>query len=461
VSPVRAPKRLRATAHSKAVRLRLLPSYVEPEKDESLLSWTLRLAANLGVSTNVFARRILGIDSKLSDSLWWAYPSPWVVARLAAKTELSPAQLKHMTFADWAPKVRDDDARERFSGIQIHTRGPARRRDTRLAVCVQCLDASRTPYLPLSWMLGWLAVCPIHATVMVVRCPHCKRRLQLPSFNHHAVFNPAACLHCHVPLAAAPLLAHSSCIELQARLLHGKRFCRTALPGIGELTWPQIVAFLDLLLSLFWTGTSFDERWGFANEFVDDFPPIGAAEMSPHHSRYGGLCMLSWLLNDWDLDRARGANVARLLLSRWLAGSQPQASRFAGIEAPVAGPAGGPYPFRPRQHANPWAGRVSGVPTAADAAPPAAAPSPTNPLKPASSGDAAGAGRSIPFTGRVIEPTISADATPMQQPDPTEAIQEQLDLLASEEELKRRQGLAELERLRHSHRHGVRRHIPL
>jgi len=50
----------------------------------------------------------------------------------------------------------------------------------------------------------------------------------------------------------------------------------------------------------------------------------------------------------------------------------------------------------------------------------------------------------------------------MQQPDPTEAaIQEQLDLLASEEDLKRRQGLVELERLEHSHQHGVRRRIPL
>jgi type IV secretion system protein VirD4 len=122
---------------------------------------------------------------------------------------------------------------------------------------------------------------------------------------------------------------------------------------------------------------------------------------------------------------------------------------------------GGPYPFRPRQHANPWAGRVCGMPAAADGAPPAAAPAPKKPLQAASSGEAGSAGRSIPFAGRVIEPAISADATPTQQPDPTEAIQEQLDLLASEEELKRRQGLVELERLQHSHRHGVRRHIPL
>jgi len=119
--------------------------------------------------------------------------------------------------------------------------------------------------------------------------------------------------------------------------------------------------------------------------------------------------------------------------------------------------AGGPYPFRPRQHANPWAGRVCDVPAAGDGAPHTAAIA----VKPAPSGETASPGRSIPLTDHVVEPSISTDTTPTQQPDPTDAIQEQLDLLASEEELKRRQGLVELERLQHSHRHGVRRHIPL
>jgi len=99
----------------------------------------------------------------------------------------------------------------------------------------------------------------------------------------------------------------------------------------AELTWPQTVTFLDLLVNLFWTATSFEERGWFAAEFADEFPRIGHAEMSPYHSRYGGLCMLSWLLSDWDLG-GRGGQVARELLSRWLAGSQPQASRFAGIK---------------------------------------------------------------------------------------------------------------------------------
>ena len=337
MSPARAPKRQRATAHSKGVRLRLLPSYIDPEKDESLLSWTFRLAGNLGVSMNVFARRVLGIDSKLSDSVWWAYPSPWALARLAAKTELPAAQLKHMTFADWAPQFREDDARERFSGIRLQTHTPARRREARLAVCVQCLDASKTPYLPLSWMLGWLSICPTHQTVLLVRCSHCKRKLQLPSFNRIAIFNLGTCTHCQQRLIDSPVAAHLGPVELQSKLLQGKRFGRTELTGIGELTWPQTVTVLDLLVNLFWTGTSFDERWRFAAEFADDFPPIGQAEMSPYHSRYGGLCMLSWLLSDWD--RGRGAKVARQLLCRWLAGRQPQASRFAGIKAPAAGAA--------------------------------------------------------------------------------------------------------------------------
>jgi hypothetical protein len=308
-----------------------LPSYVDPEKDESLLSWALRLAAGLGVSLNAFARRILGIDSTLSDTMWWAYPSPWALARLAAKTELSPGQLKRMTFADWAPKFREDDARERFSGIRLQTY-TSERQQTRLAVCVQCLDDSRKPFLPLSWMLGWVSICPAHQTLMLVRCPHCKRRLRLPSFTDPSVFNPARCVHCQERLVGSPILPHAGCIELQSKLLQGKRSGLTILTGIGELTWPQTVTVLDLLVNLFWTGTSFDERWRFVAEFAADFSPIEGAEMRPYHSRYGGMCMLSWLLSDWS--RGRGAEVARKLLSRWLAGSQPQASRFAGIKAP-------------------------------------------------------------------------------------------------------------------------------
>ena len=161
------------------------------------------------------------------------------------------------------------------------------------------------------------------------------------SFLHLIIlrcFNPA---HVHA-LSTATL--GSTCarriympIELQIKSAEGKRSGHHTASGIGELTWPQTVTLLDLLVNLFWTGTSFDERWRFSPNSLTTFPPIEGAEMSPYHSRYGGLCMLSWLLSDWDTADA-AQQVARVLLSRWLAGSQPQASRFAGIRGDVESP---------------------------------------------------------------------------------------------------------------------------
>jgi type IV secretion system protein VirD4 len=116
-------------------------------------------------------------------------------------------------------------------------------------------------------------------------------------------------------------------------------------------------------------------------------------------------------------------------------------------------PAAGPYPYRPRQHVNPWAGRVSAVPAAGT--PPA---KPDQPARPST----ARAGSSIPLAGRVLESSPAADALATQQPSPHEAaIQGELDLLVSEEELKRRQGLDEMERLHAGRRHTVQRRIPL
>jgi len=109
----------------------------------------------------------------------------------------------------------------------------------------------------------------------------------------------------------------------------------------------------------------------------------------------------------------------------------------------------GPYPFRPRQHPNPWAGKSPELATAGCAKLPAAASS------------SSGGGPSISFAVHAAESTIGEELI-ARRPDPTEAaVQEQLDLLVSDEDLKRRQGLDELERLHHGNRHAVGRHIPL
>ena len=124
---------------------------------------------------------------------------------------------------------------------------------------------------------------------------------------------------------------------------------------------------------------------------------------------------------------------------------------------------GGPYPFRPRQHPNPWAGRGAEVSITGSAA----ATTDMQPLgelvKPAPTlSEEGAAGLSVSFILPVTDQSSSVHdvtATPREEDDAL--IQERLELLASEEEIQRRQGLDELERLERGHRHAVHRRIPL
>jgi type IV secretion system protein VirD4 len=118
---------------------------------------------------------------------------------------------------------------------------------------------------------------------------------------------------------------------------------------------------------------------------------------------------------------------------------------------------GGPYPFRPRQHRNPWgAGKLSAKATDVD---PAAKP--TDQPEPPSEGSERGR-LAIPLPVAAGEPVVGLDAHSLQPPKPTEAaLEEQLDLLASEEELARLRAIDELERQNHRRPRGVRHRIPL
>jgi type IV secretion system protein VirD4 len=120
---------------------------------------------------------------------------------------------------------------------------------------------------------------------------------------------------------------------------------------------------------------------------------------------------------------------------------------------------GGPYPYRPRQHTNPWA--------ASALTPPAEIPEETAPQESPSearysSAAAASAGSVVAYWDSTLMLGRPSETNSSGMPEEEDAaIQEQLDLSLQEENLKRRQGLDELERIERHHRHGVRRHIPL
>ena len=122
---------------------------------------------------------------------------------------------------------------------------------------------------------------------------------------------------------------------------------------------------------------------------------------------------------------------------------------------------GGPYPYRPRQHPNPWAGRTSPQPPGADVTDTAPQPDPPLPT-PASTAD--GSDRTdldLALPASEADPKIAMEATPVPVKETVDAIQEQLDLLASDEDRRRLQALDEFERLGATRHHKIRPNIPL
>jgi type IV secretion system protein VirD4 len=123
---------------------------------------------------------------------------------------------------------------------------------------------------------------------------------------------------------------------------------------------------------------------------------------------------------------------------------------------------GGPYPFRPRQHPNPWNSKRASSPRNGEGPPTAGAPAAPKPDEPAPQPEGSERSRrAISLSVRAIEPQ---ELRPVpSEPDEVKLaiMEEQLDLLTSDDELMRWQALDELERANHRRPRGVRHHIPL
>lgn len=294
-----------------------LPAFVEPITDEALLSWLSRLAARLGLSPQTLARESFGIKDQLRHSKWRARPHPWLLARMSHRSGVSVAQLRRMTFIDWAPVYRNDEASERFSGRRLEpalrTRVP-----TRFAVCGQCLRQDAHPYIRLQWLIGWVAVCPVHAVTLITRCPACSNPLRIPKLMITTHVSASHCLHCGACVTSgesAP--AHDAVLKVQDTLLAAKRYGEIQIKGIGLLCWPEIVSLLDAWLAIIWKPGEANARehlqWQIADEL--QLPSIRSADFSD--GRYGSLALIAWLLKDWP--HSSNARIGKDLLSRSLA----------------------------------------------------------------------------------------------------------------------------------------------
>ena len=109
-------------------------------------------------------------------------------------------------------------------------------------------------------------------------------------------------------------------IDLQAAMLAGKTNGFIELSGLGQFTWKEFVALTDILLSGVWKSTTMDERGQLFDQWAYEAADEPRDEPGLYDGRHDGLRFLAWLFQGWP--DGEGAQVARLMLGRWLFGGR-------------------------------------------------------------------------------------------------------------------------------------------
>lgn len=330
-----------------------LPIYVEPAPEEVLLSWLLRLATRLGVSLNTLAHQGLGLSHSAACMQWWRHPGPSVIARISDRTGVGAAQVGQMTFERFEPSYRDDEASARFTGRWYET--DATRRLHRFALCAPCLESEPRQYLRTEWLVGWVAMCPRHGTILVERCHRCHASVRLAPFSSIAALSPATCQRCGTSvLAEGHFVAHPSVVRIQTALWRGKREGITEIEGLGRLTWQELVALIDVLLGMMWVGVTHAVQHQILQLYtigIADEPPVGN-DTCIYNVRHASLRFLAWLVEGWP--DSTGAKVAQELLGCWFNTDRNRLGRHlfvANAECQSAGPPNFESPIRERLRA--------------------------------------------------------------------------------------------------------------
>jgi hypothetical protein len=221
-----------------------------------------------------------------------------------------------MTFEELQPIYREDEDPARFAGRRYDTRAPDWRA-YRFAVCGPCLEADRVPYLRSLWHLGWLAVCPIHDTVLLTRCERCHCGIRVPQLSVCAPFSPTICGRCGESLLGHRYrTAQPEVVQLQEALLKGKREGVTEIAGLGGFNWLEVVALMDVILGSFWKATILEERESILLRYQFETLENPRPDTRLYDCRHDGLLFLAWLIDGWP--NSLGASIGREMLWRGL-----------------------------------------------------------------------------------------------------------------------------------------------
>ena len=291
------------------------------------MSWLLRLATRLGLSLHALGSDAFGLADACAHTRWWCRPDADLLARISERTGVSVLRLREMTFGALQPPYRADEDSARFVGRR-YLSWATQERAYRFAVCGHCLEGDKKPYLRNLWLIGWMAVCPHHGTILIERCNACGARVRvgMGPFSATAPFSPGTCARCGASLLDGQYrLAHPSATRMQTVLLEGKQLGVVSIPAIGELTWPEMVALVDVVIGMVWTDLTREEQLQVFRLYTSDLRQNLQACDAVYDCRHASLQFLAWLLDGWPY--SEGAQVARCMLMRWSAAQRNRLCR--------------------------------------------------------------------------------------------------------------------------------------
>lgn len=283
-----------------------LPRHVRPVEGEILISWAVQLGRELGLSPRELCTHAFGVDVTKTPG-WWRRPDTDALVRIAGRTGLPIERLQAMTLTGWA-EAFDDENNGRFSSERWRGGAPGR---PRMAICPRCIAEAPRSNLQLVWMLGWTGVCARHGIVLVRTCSSCGKALRMPRLGNAGPFDLLACRSCGASLqGGVAYAAHERAAELQDALVEGKRTGVTALPNLGPLDWRLTIALADVLLAMVWVEGASDRRQRLFARIARELAPVSLDPVTtPWASNYGGLLILSWLLEDLDARLRRAVAI--------------------------------------------------------------------------------------------------------------------------------------------------------
>jgi len=253
----------------------------------------------VGLSAFAFTRQAFGICSSVQPE-WWRRPNPDQRDILIERGGLTPNQLAAMTLDGWSI-VRRDERSDRFSALT--TRYPKRRLQAgqSLPVCGECLAEDATPYLRRDWMIGWIAVCPRHRTVLTRVCPGCERKLDSRGLRERNIIELHRCPRCgSVLIGAIADPAIEAGINLQTAMLALKQTGAGEMPGVGLIDWTTFTVILDLVQKVIWIKPKVNAREALLTQILADLVLDPDLRLSlDWRGNYGVLVVMAWMLASW------------------------------------------------------------------------------------------------------------------------------------------------------------------